>query len=129
MTNVDGKNDDILYLVLFKLRLLSGISYNYHVPSSEENELTGFPDGTFLYSVVNRSSISAFAGINLQFFNYQKNHFQLSIIYSQGLNRVVTADVDYQLLSGDYKAKLGSRGSYLSLQLGYPIRIASFSRK
>ena len=49
--------------------------------------------------------------LNLQFFN----HFQLSLIYSQGLSEAITADIDYQLMSGQYETTIGSRGSYFML--------------
>jgi hypothetical protein len=128
--NISGvKNEDVLYLVLFKIRLLAGLSYNYVVPATYDNQLDGFSSGTFFYSVNNRNSLSAFLGLNLQFFNYHKNHFQLTILYSQGLSQVLTVDVDYQILSGNHEATLGSRGSYISIQLGYPIKLVDFSKR
>jgi hypothetical protein len=128
--NISGtKNEDVLYLILFKLRMLAGISYNNIVPSTYENELRGFSYGTYFYSVNSRNSFSSFFGLNLQFFNYNKNHLQLTVLYSQGLTHVLTADVAYQLPSGNYEATLGSRGSYISLQLGYPIKVYDSSRK
>jgi hypothetical protein len=130
LENVSGKkNEDVLYLVLFKLRLLSGLSYNYVVPATNDNQLDGFSSGTYLYTVNKRNSLSPFIGFNFQFFNYHKNHFQLTILYSQGLSQVLTVDVDYQLLSGNHEAVIGSRGSYFSLQLGYPIKIYDASKK
>jgi len=130
LENISGvKNEDVLYLVLFKLRLLAGVSHNYVVPATNDNQLDGFSSGTYLYSVNKRNSLSAFLGLNLQFFNYDKNHFQLTILYSQGLSQVLTADVDYQVSSGNYEAILGSRGSYISLQLGYPIKLYDSSKK
>lgn len=130
LENISGvKNEDVLYLVLFKLRLLAGVSYNYVVPATNDNQLESFSSGTFLYTVNTRNSLSAFLGLNLQFFNYHKNHFQLTILYSQGLSQVLTSTVNYQLESGNYEAIIGSRGSYISLQLGYPIRIADFSKR
>ncbi len=129
LENISGvKNEDILYLVLFKLRLVAGLSYNYVVPATNDNQLEGFSSGTYLYTVNSRNSFSAFLGLNLQFFNYHKNHFQFTLLYSQGLSQILTVDVDYQLSSGNYEATIGSRGSYLSLQLGYPIRLVDFSK-
>jgi hypothetical protein len=124
-----NKNEDVLYLILFKLRLLAGVSYNYIMPATGENELSGFSNGTLLFAVEDRSYFSPFLGLNFQFFNYHKNHFQLTMLYSQGLNQVIEANVDYQLLSGDYEATLGSRGSYISLQLGYPLKVYDSSKR
>ncbi|HRG80333.1 MAG TPA: hypothetical protein PL167_12005, partial [Cyclobacteriaceae bacterium] len=130
LENISGvKNEDVLYLVLFRLRLLAGVSYNYVVYATDDNQLEGFSSGTYLYTVNNRNSFSAFLGLNLQFFNYHKNHFQLTVLYSQGLSQVLTVDVDYQLSSGNYEATIGSRGSYISLQVGYPIKLYDSSKK
>lgn len=121
--------DDLLYLMLFRLRALSGLSYNYIVPSTYENVLRGFTSGTSIFTIENRSSLSMFFGLNLQFFNYDKNHFQLSFIYSQGLTQVLNADIDYQLPSGNYETKIGSRGSFFLIQLGYPIKLIDFEKR
>ena len=128
--NISGKkNEDVLYLILFRLRFLGGVSYSYVVPATYDNQLDSFSSGTFLKTVNNRNFFSPFLGLNLQFFNYHKDHFQLTLLYSQGLKQVIEANVNYQLLSGDYEATLGSRGSYISLQLGYPIKIYDSSKK
>lgn len=121
--------DEMLYLLLFRLRILAGGSFNYLVPSTDEGELEGFSSGTFVFSVKDRYSYSAFIGLNLQFFNYFRNHFQLSFIYSQGLSEVITANIDYQLMSGQYETTIGSRGSYFIIQLGYPIKVIDFAKR
>ena len=128
--NISGiKYEDVLYLILFRLRLLGGLTYNYVVPATDDNQLDSFSAGTFLKTVSNRNYFCPFLGLNFQFFNYHKDHFQLTVLYSQGLKQVIEADVDYQLLSGDYEATLGSRGSYISLQLGYPIKVYDSSKR
>jgi hypothetical protein len=128
--NISGeKNEDILYLLLFRIRLLGGVSYSYVMPATYDNQLDSFSAGTFLKRVNDRNYFSPFLGLNFQFFNYHKNHFQLTLLYSQGFKQVIQADVNYQLLSGDYEATLGSRGSYISLQLGYPIKIYDSSKR
>jgi hypothetical protein len=130
LKNISGeKNEDILYLALFRLRILAGFSYNYTEPMTDDNQLSSFSSGTFTYNVIERNTFSASLGVTLQFFNYEKNHIQLTILYSQGLSQVLTSTVNYELVSGNYEAIIGSRGSYISLQLGYPIRIADFSKK
>lgn len=124
-----NKDEDVLYLILFKMRLLAGVSYNYVVPATYDNQVRSFSYGRYLYTVKDRNYFSPFLGLNFQFFNYHKKHFQLTLLYSQGLKQVIEAGVDYQLLSGNYEATLGSRGSYLSLQLGYPIKVYGSSKR
>lgn len=129
LKNISGsKNEDVLYLILFRLRILSGFSYSYTPPATYDNELQSFSYGTYTYNVIDRTSFSVFVGFRLQFFNYEKDHLQLTALYSRGLSQVTKTDVDYQLPSGNYSATLGSRGSYFSLQAGYPIRLIKFDK-
>ena len=128
--NIAGdKNEDMLYLVLFRLRMLAGFSYNYTVPMTDDNQLSSFSSGTLTYNVIERNTVSASLGFTLQFFDYEKNHIQLTILYSQGLSQVLRSTVNYELLSGNHEATIGSRGSYLSIQLGYPIKLVDFSKR
>jgi hypothetical protein len=122
-------NNHILYAVLFRLRALAGASYDYIMPFTDEGELEFFSSGSYRLNVVDRSSYSIFVGLNLQFFNFKKDHFQLSVLYSKGLSQVLQAEVDYSLLSGDYHATIGSRGSYFLIQLGYPIKLVDFEKQ
>lgn len=124
--NNDVPNDNILYLILFRLNAVAGISLNRKVESSNENSLESFSYGTYEYNVVNRNNASAFIGLNLQFFNYHKDQIQIAIIYSQGLNEVIEADFNYTLKNESHSAKVGSRGSNLTFHLGYPIRLINF---
>jgi hypothetical protein len=116
-------SDELLYAILFRLRVFGGVLHNHVVSSRENNEIGGFGRGTFVYHVDRKESLSVFAGINLQFFNYQKDYFQLSFMYSQGLQQMIHADIDYELPSGKYSTTIGSRGSFFQIQLGYPIRL------
>jgi hypothetical protein len=116
-----SRKTDMLYLVLFRLRAVGGISYNYLVPSSIDNQWDYFHRGEFFWGIKRRHSISPFGGLNFQFFNFDRDHFQFSIIYSQGLQTVLDVEINYQLLSGEYETRLRSKGSYLALQLAYPI--------
>jgi hypothetical protein len=116
-----SRKTDMLYLVLFRLRAVGGISYNYRVPMTDDNEWIGFSSGIYRLGIENRHTASVFGGLNLQFFNFDRDHFQFSIIYSQGLQTVLDVEINYQLLSGEYETRLRSKGSYLALQLAYPI--------
>lgn len=115
--------------MLFRLRVLAGASYDYIMPFTDEGELDFFSSGSYRLNVVDRSSYSIFAGLNLQFFNFKKDHFQLSVLYSKGLSQVLEAEIDYSLPSGNYQATIGSRGSYFLIQLGYPIKVVDFEKR
>jgi hypothetical protein len=121
--------DDILYLILFRLRGFGGLSYNYITHQTGEGETEKFSRGTIRYDVLQRYSLSVLAGINLQFFNYNKDRFQLSITYNQGLNTLVSSDITYNLGNQSYVAQVKSRGSYLSVELGYPIKLNKPKKK
>lgn len=72
---------------------------------------------------------SVFAGLTFQFFNFQKNHIQLSILYSQGINRKMTVEVDYHINNQNYYAEIGSRSSFIGVQLAYPFKLYSSKPK
>jgi hypothetical protein len=65
---------------------------------------------------------------NIQFFNLDKGRLQISIIYSSGLQKAGECDFTYSLPSGHYAAKVGTRGSNLTIQLGYPIPLVNFDK-
>jgi len=130
LKNISGsKNEDVLYLILFRLRILTGLSYNYTPPATYDNALRSFSYGSYTKNILDRNSFSVFIGFRLQFFNYEKDHLQLTALYSRGITQVAKIDVDYQLPTGDYSAILGSRGSYFSLQLGYPIKLINLLKR
>ncbi|HMP98312.1 MAG TPA: hypothetical protein PKC24_00935 [Cyclobacteriaceae bacterium] len=134
--DVKPKNNYLSYLVLFRLQTMAGISFDRIVPFSGENEWEEFFKGRFYHAVPNRNIISAFAGITFQFFNHDKDHFQLSFYYSKGFKEVANVDIEYSLERrtsvgdrDDYFARIGSRGSYFALAIGYPIRLLSVKLK
>lgn len=129
-TEKENVKNESLYLFVFRTRLILGttIDYTYR---TEENELqsrvAAVADWEYTYRLVNQWSTSVFIGLNLQFFTYNKNHFQLIFFYSQGIQRKVEVDLNYTRLDGsEYRAKLGSRGSYINLQLAYPFKLKEF---
>lgn len=99
------------YLLLFRTRLISGISYDL---------LQSIP-GELLTD--NGQNISAIVGLGLQFFNYRKDHLQLNFIYSHGIWKVTEGEMRYHSGGTEYIASLGSRGSYFAFQFAYPMRL------
>ena len=132
--NIEKKNDELLYLLLFRIRLMGGAQLEYKnrstnegVPKTHQANSGAF---TTLYDVDHRWGASAFLGLNLQFFNYSKDYFQLTFFYSQGIDRKFDIDLDYTRVNGEeYYAKIGTRGSYFGIQLGYPIKLKEFKKK
>lgn len=122
-------DNDLLYLILFKLRLTGGMSYNYIVRSHDENNIQFFSYGEFTADVVNRNNGSVFVGANFQFFNYKKKGLQISIIYNKAFKEALNAHIKYTLAGNDYYANVASRGSYLALELAYPITLIKFKKQ
>ena len=99
------------YLLLFKSRIISGVSYDL-VKNSPGNLATKNP-----------TNVSAFLGLGLQFFSYNKDRLQLNIFYSQGLKEIADGQVNYFFEGKDYAGVLGSRGSFFTIQVAYPIQL------
>ena len=133
LLNNSYNRDDLLYLVLFRLRVMGGVQVDYKNKSSSE----GVPyvyegqSGIFttLYTVSHRWGSSVFLGLNLQFFNYNRDHFQLMLFYMQGVDRKFKINLDYTRTNGsEYHALLGTRGSYFGIQLAYPFKLITFKK-
>ncbi|MCU0420514.1 MAG: hypothetical protein MUC38_12750 [Cyclobacteriaceae bacterium] len=119
-------DNDMIYLLLFRFNVIGGVSVNY---VNGQQDARGFSRGTLDYTITQSPNVSLFTGIQLQFFHLGKDRLQLSMIYSQGLQTVGECDFTYSLPSGTYSAKVGTRGSNLTLQLGYPIRLSNHDKK
>lgn len=111
------------YLILFRLQALGGISFDKIAPSTYENQWTDFFYGRQYFTINHRQNISCFVGFTLQFFNYDKDLFNISFYYSQGLRQAVGANIEYSLNGDNYFATIGSNGSLLAIQLAYPIKL------
>ena len=122
--NINRSNENILYLCLFRLQGLMGLSIDKVAVSSYENEWINYMGAYERYTISNHNTASIFGGVTLQFFNYHRDHLQLTFLYSQGLRNTVSTEIEYILSGKDYSAKVGSRCSYFSVSLGYPIRLA-----
>ena len=135
LKNTNYNNQDLLYLILFKLKLMGGLTADYTNLSTDEgipiiyNGSTAYVEHCF--TVDQRWGGSVFMGLNLQFFNYEKDRLQLTIFYSQGFNNKYNINVDYIRKDGrdEYHAVLGSRGSYFGIQVGYPIKLITFNTR
>lgn len=132
LKGVKPPTDDILYLVLFRLRFLGGLSYYYLQPMTDDNtkSIRCLGDCIIESQVLQRSNVAIFGGVNLQFFIYDKNSFQLSFIYSYGLLDQVIAKIDYRVESPsfDHRVILSSRGTYFTMQITYPLKLKSFKK-
>lgn len=115
------------YLILFKIKSLLGLSYYRLQKQSGDNSTSSpsFGDAIVSNQIESRNNLALFGGFTFQFFNYDKDLLQLTLLYSQGLFNQVTTTIDYRLdtQTYDYHVVLGSRGSYFTIQLAYPIKI------
>src|SRR5262249_53366896 len=102
-------------------RPFAGMSYDLNDSFSGRWEAFGI--GKTQTTTLNLRTYSIFGGVCLQFFNYQHDRIQLSFTYSHGLQQVQQTNVEYTLNTGTYHAVIGSRGTFFSIQLGYPIKL------
>jgi hypothetical protein len=116
-----------LYAILFRFRFISGLSYYYSPPMTGDNSTYEACLGDCIIQdiVIRRSGGALFAGLNLQFFNYERDSFQFTLLYSQGLFKQSLANISYRLIGSSFSesASIISRGSYLALQISYPIKL------
>jgi len=119
--------EGLLYLILFRVNAIGGMSYYYRAHQTQDNTRhISFSGNAYEENqVLHRSNVAVYAGFTLQFFNYEKKTAQFTFLYSLGLIRQETDTIDYRLESPDYNHQvvLGSRGSYFTMQLAYPIRL------
>jgi hypothetical protein len=103
------KEDSLVgnYLLLFRSKLIGGYSLDMI------NDRPGANSNTI--------GFTAFIGIGLQFFNEERDGLQINFIYAQGLTTPTVLEVNYNTYSG----KLACRGSYFTIQIAYPLMIAS----
>ena len=99
------------YLLLFRSRVVAGFSVDLweDLPATDHNDF----------------GKSAFAGITLQFFDRKRDHLSLTILYNHGFRTRVFFPVRYILNAQEYVGEISSRGSYISIQVGYPIIVFS----
>lgn len=121
---------ELLYVFLFDLKVDAGISLDY-LPFSLRREPVFFRPNVHIQMLEgnNKLGYSIYGGLTFQFFNYTRKHFQLSFLYSQGINRKFKAEVDYTINNNDYSAIIGSRSSFFGVQLAYPFKLISFRSK
>jgi hypothetical protein len=101
------------YLFLFRSRMMAGISYDL-VDSFPGN----VPD-------TQRVNGSVFLGLCFQFFDYDKDRLQVNVFYSQGFEEIGQRQVDYFINNKPYSGIIGSKGSFFTIQLSYPMQLAS----
>lgn len=133
--NVDDEN--ILYLLLFQLKGLFGVSYDHIFPLynfggslSIQPPAGGNSIERTDSTIVRRTNnVSFVAGVSLQFRHRNKDRLELNVYYSQGVVRMMDADVTYRINGQGFFSKLGSRGSFLGVNLAYPIRLKTWRKK
>jgi hypothetical protein len=130
--------NDVYYRLKFKIKLIAGLSLDYLNRFTDEGvpwEVNYYypEEGQRVYygateMVNHRLGVAIFSGVGFNFYNLKKDHFQLTLLYSQGLIKMLTASVNYGTVNDNgegshYNTELGVYGSYFSAQLSYPIRL------
>jgi hypothetical protein len=132
---------DVYYRMKFKVKLIAGFSLDYLDRFATERmpwQASSYSpnDGQRVYyqgtELVNhRLGFSIFSGVGFNFYNLKKDNVQLTMLYSQGLLKMLTASINYGIVNDNGEeshnnTEIGVYGSYLSFQLSYPI---SFKRQ
>jgi hypothetical protein len=127
---------DVQHNLKFKVKLIAGFSIDRLNTSTNENSPHSvsyyYPEDneTVFYNIYprrkSRIGVDLMTGLGLNFYSIKGDHAQLTFLFSQGLLKVLTASIEYGTLYDDgreyrYHSKLGVNGSYLSIQLSYPI--------
>lgn len=130
---------DVYHLLKFKVKLIAGFSLDYlnrYTNEGLSREVNYYypEDGQRVYYRIvekvnsSRLGVAIFSGVGFNFYNLKKDHVQLTILYSQGLIKMLTGYLDYGIVNDNgqesrYSTEIGVYGSYLSVQLSYPIRL------
>jgi hypothetical protein len=130
---------DLMYLFLFKVQLVVGISINQVQRHTGDNQKeyqkwTG-NDGLIYekeigYYIKRRVGMSVTAGVNLQFHSFGRDRLQLSLLYEQGLQNRIDIPVRYGVGTEELaNTRLGARGSGLIIKASYPIVLARLKKQ
>ena len=118
------------FLALFRIRGLTGISMStvHHIGSSGTSTN---PNATFKedFYQLHYRNYSIFGGLTLQFYNRKRDKLHFTLLYNQGLRRVMEMHIE-EVTGGDkFTARLGSRGSYFATQFKIPLRLVTFDQQ
>lgn len=122
------------YLLVFKLYGLLGVSYNRVGRPGNFGQYTNVGNSNvkvYEYTpvVTNRNNASLYVGVGFQFHNGEKDRFDVSFYYSQGIGKIAYKDIAYEIEGTSYQTRLWSRGTILGFNVSYPIRLKTFKPK
>ncbi|MGM9508053.1 hypothetical protein ACS5NO_10005 [Larkinella sp. GY13] len=124
---------DYRYLMIFNVYLTGGASFNwFKFDNYGAGSLSGGTGGfqnpieidEKLPNVLHRRGASIQAGIGFQFKSHDKDRLDIQLVYSQGLRKLVTVDVDYTINQTAYFLQMAARGSAFRITASYPIRLS-----
>jgi hypothetical protein len=126
---------DYRYAMIFDLYLIGGVSYDWFRFNNFNGVLSGgintpnpvndvITVDEKLPNVLHRHGASIQAGIGFQFKSHDKDRLDIQLVYSQGLRKLVTADVDYTINQTAYFLQMAARGSAFRITASYPIRLS-----
>lgn len=121
ISSFKSREANSLYWLLFKLKLISGVSHDW---------VANFP-GT---KVFRNTSSSLFFGFGIHFFDQSVDKLQLNFIYNLGLNEIAEWETDYIYISKNsysqkYSGIVATKGSIIAMQIAYPFRLLTIKKR
>lgn len=116
------KNDNTKFKA--KLHFIVGSSLDYGYEPYEANSFEDFNVRDTLFTTT-RFNVSLWSGLYIDFFIKKRNAFNLQIFYKQGIQQQFSVS-RYDIMSKEVYQIISSKGSVLSILLGFPIRIKNF---
>lgn len=122
------------YLFVFRLYGVAGLSYNNVRQRGYYGQLTitGSPMNITGRepTVYQRNNVSAYLGVGMQFYNGQKDRFDVRIYLTRGFGKIAYQDYQYSFIGEPqvYQTRFWSRGSLIAFSVSYPIKLMSFKR-
>lgn len=116
------------FLALFRIRALTGISMSL-LQHEESSKTVNHPHYTFSENIhqLQRRNFSVFGGLTIQFYNQNRDKLHFTLLYNQGIRKILEMEME-EIANGEtFTARLGSRGSYFATQLRIPLRLVTFN--
>lgn len=114
------------YLALFRIKGLTGISLSSIEPQGfYESANSGLTEYTINAYALRHNNFSVFGGFTLQFYNRKRDKIHFTLLYNQGLSKIMEIEIVEKKGIYTHTTYFGSRGSYFSTQLKLPLRLAT----
>lgn len=123
----NNRDHGYFFLALFRIRALTGISMSLLQHWESSNTVT---TGSYTFSnnihQLQRRNFLVFGGLTLQFYNRKRDKLHFTLLYNQGIRKMLEMEIEETINGEKFTAQLGSRGSYFATQLKIPLRLIAF---